>query len=544
MAFLALSHVSFTYPQAGSAVLRDVSFSLEKGEFAVLCGATGSGKSTLLRMLKRELTPLGTLEGSRLFRDTPLESLDDLTAASAVGFVMQQPEQQIVTDKVWHELAFGLENLGLSQGEMARRIAETASYFGIGDWFERPVSTLSGGQKQLLNLASILVMQPEVLLLDEPTAQLDPIAASEFLTTLRRLNEDLGLTILIAEHRLEELVPLCSRMLVMQEGRIAADGAPAGLIQKIRDVPGMLEAMPAACRIHAALSDEPDSPLTVRDGRHFIESHYPNTIRSLPAEKKTLPDEAALTFENVWFRYDRKSSDILRGMELHVRCGEIFCILGGNGSGKSTTLRAAAGLLRPYQGTIRIFGKKLREYRNQTLYKECLAMLPQDVQTVFLMDTVREELEACHADPGMLPFDLSDILEQHPYDLSGGQQQMAALAKVLAPDPKLLLLDEPTKGMDAGAKQQFTMALRQLQERGVTVVIVTHDVEFAAACADRCAMCFGGQIVSAEAPEHFFSEHMFYTTAVSRMTRGYFDRVIHAEQAVRLCQMNGGRSCS
>ena len=541
MEILKVENMRFTYPDCTAPALRDISFSVSRGEFAVLCGATGSGKSTLLRMLKRELTPLGERAGGVYFKGQPLDELSERISASAIGFVMQKPEQQIVTDKEWHELAFGLENLGVSKSDIARRVAEMASYFGIGPWYDRDVAELSGGQKQLLNLAAVLVMQPELLILDEPTAQLDPIAAADFIATLKRLNQDFGITIIIAEHRLEDVIPTGDRLMVMEKGSLIADGRPEQVIAGLRDRRDILCGMPSAARIFTELGAEGRCPLTVREGREFIESRYSNNIRSLPAEEESIPAEPALEFKEIYFRYSRDSKDILNGLELKINRGELFCILGGNGSGKTTSLKAAAGLIKPYNGTIKVFGKKLKEYKNRSLYRNCLAMLPQDVQTVFLKNSVREELEECGADPEKLPYDITHLLDMHPYDLSGGEQQLAALAKVLAADPKLLLLDEPTKGLDASSKMRIISVLEELKRNGMTVVVVTHDVEFAAMCADRCAMFFDGKIVSAGTPDSFFSENSFYTTAASRMTRGYYDNAVTVEAATELCRRNGGR---
>ena len=539
MEILAVSGLTFTYPQCSEPAIDNISFSLRRGEFAVLCGATGSGKSTLLRMLKRELTPLGDKKGSIFFDGSELSELSSIRSATAIGFVMQKPEQQTVTDKVWHELAFGLENIGTPPDEISRRIAEMASYFGIGSWFGTDVAELSGGQRQLLNLASILVMQPELLILDEPTAQLDPIAAADFIAALRRLCSDMSITILIAEHRLEDVVPLCDRLLVMDGGRLIADDPPSRVIADLRDRSDIICGMPAASRLYAQLKGEGSCPLTVREGRSFIESSYGNSVSALPVGEYKCDGSTALEFSGVYFRYSREGKDILDGLSLKIYEREIFCLLGGNGSGKTTFLSAAAGLVKPYSGKIKVFGKKLKDYRNRSLYRECLAMLPQDVQTVFLRNTVREELEECHADISQLPYDVSPLLDKHPYDLSGGEQQLVALAKVLASKPKLLLLDEPTKGLDAGAKLRIMEILRSLKEQGVTVVIVTHDVEFAALCADRCAMFFGGRIVSSGTPNGFFSKNSFYTTAVSRMTRGYFTNAVTVADAVELCSLNG-----
>ena len=543
MALVSVENLSFTYAGASSAALRDVSFAVEAGEFAAICGPTGCGKSTLLRLLKREIAPRGERSGRILLDGEEQDALDPLRSAAAVGFVMQKPEEQIVTDKVWHELAFGLENLGMPQGEIAARVAETAAYFGIEDWFEQSTATLSGGQKQILNLAGVIVMEPALLLLDEPTAQLDPIAASEFIAALRRLNRELGLTVLIVEHRLEEIVPAADRLIVMEDGRVTDSGRPSDVIGRMRGTP-LCTAMPAAAQLWqmtGGAGGDP-CPLDVRGGRQYLTRNFANRIRSLPIPETPEREEAApaLQFSDVWFRYDRNAPDVLRGLTLTVREGECYAILGGNGSGKTTALSAAAGILRPYAGQIRVYGKKLRDWRNQSLYRDCLAMLPQDVQTVFLCNSVREELAEAGADPASLPFDLSPLLDRHPYDLSGGEQQLAALGKVLAAKPRLLLLDEPTKGLDAGMKERLLGLLGDLRRSGMTIVAVTHDVEFAAVFADRCALFFRGEAVSTGTPRELFSKNSFYTTAAARMTRGFYDGAVTVEDAVRLAIENGG----
>jgi len=538
MEILNVKDLTFSYPGSGSPTVESISLSLQKGEFAVLCGPTGSGKSTFLRMLKPEIAQSGKINGTIIVSGKDLKEADTLFSASKIGFVMQRPEHQIVTDKVWHELAFGLENLGIPSDEISRRIAETASYFGINSWFEKDTSELSGGQKQLLNLASVIVMQPEILILDEPTAQLDPIAASEFITALRKLNDDLALTVIIAEHRLEDVIPLCDRLIVMENGRITENGAPGHVLSSLRSRPELMCGMPAASRLYSVLSKDEDFPLTVRQGRKYIEDNYSNQTDSIIHEEYTYSDDCALEFKDVFFRYTRHSEDILRGMSLKIYSGEIFCILGGNGSGKTTALSAASGIIKPYSGKIKIFDRKISEYKNQSLYRNCLALLPQDVQTLFLKNTAEEELNECGADISDLPFDIKYLMKRHPYDLSGGEQQILAIAKILASDPKIILMDEPTKGLDAAAKQNIMKIMHELRSRGITIVTVTHDIEFAAECADRCAMFFGGEIVSSDTPDRFFSQNCFYTTAVSRMTKGFFKNAVTVNDAAELCRAN------
>ena len=537
MAHLAVKDLTFTYPNCARPAIEGVTFQVEKGEFLVVCGPTGCGKSTLLRLLKRELAPLGELYGGITVDGVPQGDLSDREAACRIGYVMQRPEQQLVTDKVWHELAFGLENMGLPQPVIARRVAEMAAYFGIEGWFDKAVDTLSGGQKQLLNLAAVMVMQPEILILDEPTAQLDPIAAADFIATVRKVNRELGLTVILTEHRLEEVIPVCDRLLVLQNGRVLDWDAPRAVVSRAADNADLLCFMPAAARLFHAVQGQGECPLDVREGRSFVESL--GCTGALPEEGSFPATEAALTFDDVYFRYGRDLPDVLRGMRFTVRTGEICCILGGNGSGKSTTLSVAAGLNRAYSGTVKVFGKKLKEYKNQSLYRNCLTLLPQDVQRVFLHHTVREELAECGVAAELLPFDFAPLMNKHPYDLSGGEQQLLALAKVLATQPRLLLLDEPTKGIDAAAKMRLIGVLKALKIQGMTLVIVTHDVEFAAECADRCCFMFRGQIVSSGTPRACFSQNSFYTTAVSRITRGLIDGAVTVEDAAAFLRGEG-----
>ena len=539
MAHLAVKNLTFTYPNCPKPAIEGVSLTVENGEFLAVCGPTGCGKSTLLRLMKRELAPLGTLHGEITVDGAAQSALTEREAACRIGYVMQRPEQQIVTDKVWHELAFGLENMGLPQPVIARRVAEMAAYFGIEGWFDKTVDTRSGGQKQLLNLASVMVMQPEILILDEPTAQLDPIAAADFIATVRKVNRELGLTVIITEHRLEEVIPVCDRLLVLRDGRVLDVGAPRTVVGRLADDPELLCFMPAAARLFLAVRGAGECPLDVREGRAFIEAR--GCTGGLP-EEAPLGDSAepALSFRNVYFRYGRNLPDVLSGMTFTVRTGEICCILGGNGSGKSTTLSVAAALNRAYAGEVRVFGKKLREYKNQALYRNCLTLLPQDVQSVFLCSTVREELAECGASADLLPFDFAPLMDKHPYDLSGGEQQLVALSKVLATNPRLLLLDEPTKGVDAAAKQRLIGVLKALKAQGMTLVIVTHDVEFAAECADRCCFVFRGQIISDGTPRSCFSQNSFYTTAVSRMARGLIDSAVTVADAAAFLRGEGG----
>ena len=548
MAHFEIRNLTFSYAAAkGRHSLENVSLSIEQGEFLVLCGASGSGKSTLLRQLKAVLTPSGKRSGEVLFHGVPLSQVPDRDQAAKIGFVMQNPDDQIVTDKVWHELAFGLESLGCDQKTMRARVAEMACYFGIQDWFHRDVATLSGGQKQLLNLASIMAMQPEVLILDEPTSQLDPIAASDFLNTVRKINTELGTTVLITEHRLEDIFPYADRAVVMDKGKILADDTPSRVGQLLfaRNHP-MFTAMPTPVRVFYGAGCSGESPLTVRQGRSWLSREFPEAPAKNTVPAPALPEEVenpALVLKELWFRYEKDSPDILRGVSAEVPAGSLYAILGGNGAGKSTTLKAISGICRPYRGKITLFGKPMEKYKSSELFRGCLAMLPQDPKSLFVKKSVREELEEMTKDTSAISeiarlCQIESLLGSHPYDLSGGEQQRSALAKVLLTKPRLLLLDEPTKGIDCFFKETFAKILADLKAQGITIVMVSHDVEFCARYADVVAMFFDGQILTADTPRRFFGANSFYTTAAHRMSRHVFTGAVTAEDIIALYRQN------
>ena len=548
MAHFEIKDLTFSYASAkGRHSLENVSLTIEQGEFLVLCGKSGSGKSTLLRQLKTVLTPNGKRIGEILFRGVPLKQVSDREQSEKIGFVMQNPDDQIVTDKVWHELAFGLESLGCDQKEMRGRVAEMACYFGIQDWFHRDVATLSGGQKQLLNLASIMAMQPEVLILDEPTSQLDPIAASDFLNTVRKINMELGTTVIITEHRLEDIFPYADRAVVMEKGRVIADDTPGKVGQLLFEQENpMFAAMPTPVRVYYGAGGTGESPLTVRQGRSWLSRRFPNRPEKDAIAAPPLPEEVkgpALVLKELWFRYEKDSPDILRGVSAEIPSGSLYAILGGNGAGKSTTLKAISGICRPYRGKVTLFGKPVDKYKSSELFHGCLAMLPQDPKSLFVKKTVREDLSEMTKDKPSIEriaalCQITELLDSHPYDLSGGEQQRAALAKVLLTNPRLLLLDEPTKGIDSFFKETFAGILADLKKQGITIVMVSHDVEFCARYADVVSMFFDGQILTTDTPRRFFGSNSFYTTAAHRMSRHIFQGAVTAEDVISLYKEN------
>lgn len=557
MEILQIKDLTFKYPDAKNNALHNVSLSVSAGEFIVICGESGCGKSTLLKLLKKELAPYGEKSGEIIYNGHTLNETDERTAASEIGFVLQNPESQIVTDTVWHELAFGLESLGLETQVIRRRVAEMASYFGIEEWFHRKTAELSGGQKQLLNLASVMAMNPKVLLLDEPTAQLDPIAASNFIGTLQKLNRELGLTILLVEHRLEEVFPTADKVWLLDSGKLVFADSPKKIGTYFKSNPShpMLAGLPAAMRIFNLLKAEGESPVTVREGRTYIIDNYENKISETERRPYSHSKEKVAELKEVWFRYQKDLPDVMKATSLTVYKGEHFCILGGNGTGKTTTLGVIAGLLKAYRGKVLINGKKINDYTGNSLYIRNIALLPQNPQTVFLENTLKADLlENCktmkfskeEAEKKITEIvkklGIEHLLPMHPYDLSGGEQQKAALAKILLLEPQILLLDEPTKGIDAYSKQTLSDILSELKNDGITVITVTHDVEFAAITADRLGMFFDGEFTSVDTPTEFFSENSFYTTAANRISRGYYRNSILCEQVADLCLQNGKKA--
>jgi energy-coupling factor transport system ATP-binding protein len=555
MGIIAVEGLTFTYPGAAGPALEDVHMSVEQSGFVVVCGQSGCGKTTLLRNLKKELKPHGKTEGTIRYQGIDIHKLGEKRSAAEIGFVMQDPENQIVTDTVWHELAFGLENIGCPTPVIRRRIAETAHFFGINEWFEKPVFELSGGQKQLLNLAAVMAMQPQLLLLDEPTAQLDPVAAKDFLTIVQRLNLELGTTVVMVEHRLEELFPIADRVILMDRGRLEFSGPPKAFARYISGCPGhrFSKALPSAVQIRSGLSAPGDAyPLSVREGRLWLQAYArENGCRDRIDQAETPPvvreGAPALEAKDLWFRYKPGSDFVLKGLSVAFHTGTVYAVVGGNGSGKTTMLSLLAGLYRPVRGAVRIKGQDIRRMKPEVLYKNRLVLLMQNPRSMFVWDTVREDLTDA---AGQLKPDnareevericdflgISHLLDSHPYDLSGGEQQKAALGKLLLLDPEILLLDEPTKGLDVYAKEELAGLLRARAGQGNTVVMATHDLEFAARYVDVCSMVFNGEIICTENAKTFFVGNSFYTTSANRISRGIVEDAVTIEDVIERCR--------
>ncbi len=544
MEILSCKNVAFKYNESTGYALSDCTFSVKKGEKVMLCGASGSGKSTLLRLLKREVSPRGELSGEIDLIGKAATELSDRGSAEKIGFVMQDPDSQTVCDKVSSELAFGLESFGVPSKEIQSRVGEMTAFFGIEPLYDRDISTLSGGQKQLVSLCSIMVTDPDILLLDEPTAQLDPVAAKELLSILDRLNKEMGVTVIIAEHDPEELFDSCDKILYLSNGKTAFFDTPAKAAKYFaqNDLEGFL---PETAKVFAGLCS--DMPLNVRQGRAQLENLVTEDIPQTDESTAESTEPYALECKNIWQRYEKDSPDILKGCDLAVRKGECYGLLGSNGGGKSTLLRVICGLCKPYMGAVSLFGKKQKVYKNGSLFREMLAFLPQEPVTMFVKESVREDLLQS-ADENAVKkiaerMEIEPLLDRHPWDLSGGEIQKCAFAKILLADPKIIVLDECTKGMDSFAKKALGDVLASLKAEGRTILLVTHDLEFAAENCERCGLLFDGKIAAEDNAVRFFSRNRFYTTAAARLTRGFFSGAVTSAAArERLLTLKRGKN--
>lgn len=518
----------FAYPGAEAPVLDGLDWSVPQGAFALLVGGIGSGKSTLLSLLKPEISPTGECAGELRVLGENVADMDVRASAERVGYVFQDPENQIVCETVWHEMAFGLENLGMSRDEMRRRVAETSYFFGLEDWLHRDTDTLSGGRKQLLSLAAVLALRPRVLLLDEPTSQLDPVAEKSFLHALFRVNRELGCTVVVATHQPRPMLEYATYAYRIEGGRVceAADIVSLGYREELfsGEVPGWGASRRAKNGVFSSASGQPGS-LDPRGGAPGAKKGLKSDksaefgAQILPQGDSGAPSRAggcrilpkmhagpATTLAGSWFRYDRASGWVLRGLDASFSAGAVHAVVGGNGCGKSTMLSVLAKTVKLQRG------RMVRAAASA-------ALLPQNPKALLVAETVRDELmewaSTCGYDEAVAreraaSLGLSGLDGRHPYDLSGGQRQLLALAKLLLIGPELLLLDEPTKGLDLASRRIIARALRDHAEAGGTVIMATHDLDFAEQVADDIAMMFDGEIACMEPPTDFFADNVFY----------------------------------
>ena len=493
---IRFEQVTLTYQDAGAPALRNVSLHIPEGELALVVGRTGSGKSSLLRAVNG-LAPTftgGTLAGrvtvaGRDTRDHPPRELSDV-----VGVVLQDPRHGFVTELVEDEIAYGMESLGLPPAVMRRRVEESLDLLGLTDVRQRPLRTLSGGQQQRAAIAAVLAQHPRVLVLDEPTSALDPGAAEEVLAALQRLVHDLGLTVLMAEHRLERVVQFADRIVHVHGDGSVTDGLPVAVMADAPVAPPVVE-------LGRWARWEP-LPLSVRDARRFA-APLRATLSALPsptAEDATVTaptDASVVELTRVRVQYGQRIA--LSDVDLQLHVGDIVAVMGRNGAGKSTLLRALVGLADVAAGQVSITGRNPVEL-DGTALTSAVGMVPQDPGDLLWNETVRQECEES-ADPAEARRLLAELAPgvdpaTHPRDLSEGQRLALALAVVLSAGAPLLLLDEPTRGLDYPTKHRLVGLLRRRAASGGTVVVATHDVELAADLATRTVVIAEGEIVT------------------------------------------------
>ena len=549
MAYLTVSDLTFTYRGSLTPALTGCSLSVGEGEFLLVVGASGCGKTTLLRCLKPALAPHGEKTGAVELDGTPLDRLSSREGATLIGFVGQDPERQTVCDTVFAEIAFGLESTGVEGALIPGRVAEAADFLGIAHLAGKKIAELSGGEKQLVNLASALALRPRLLLLDEPVTRLDPPAKLRFLSAIRRINEEAGVTVILAGHDTEELFSTVDRVALMDAGRIVSVLPPREFAKAVDAA--SLPFLPTVPRVYRLAGSAGDPPLSVREGRAWLRvlvgEHVTPTdpgTGSAPTPKKDA--RSLLSAKDVWFRYGRNEPDAVSNLSCTLSAGEIFSVVGPNGAGKTTLLKLLAGILRPVAGTIRYDGKKGVPETG----RGGIAYLPQNPALLFAHDTVEEELTemVCGLPDGMEAvkrvagrLSLDALLNSHPYDVSGGEQTRLALAKLLLLSPRVLLLDEPTAGLDPFARSELGAILRELAASGCGVVVATHDLGFAAEVSDRCGAFFNATLTSAASARDFFSGNRFYTAQAVRLTRDLLPICLTADEVVSaLREKKGG----
>ncbi|MBM7853922.1 energy-coupling factor transport system ATP-binding protein [Desulfohalotomaculum tongense] len=548
MALLEVENLTYYYGGAGSAALSGVNLEINAGEFVLLVGRSGGGKSTLLRALSGLVPDFygGTIAGTVRYLGKSVQEWDKGKLAGEMGFIFQDPEQQLVMTGVEREIAFGMENTAVSPGEMKRRVAEVMHFLNISHLKRRNTFDLSGGQKQLVVLASVLAMQPKVLLLDEPTSQLDPVAAEEFLNNIRKLNEELGLTVVLVEQRLERCLHLAHRVLVIDEGRLVSDFPPGRAVKwELKRNSAFLPPLP---RLFAAAGSAA-VPLTVGEGRNklramgFSGADCPVKAVTPEANNKCCRAEKLLEVKNVFYTYPGSREPAVEGVDMAVENGEFIAVIGENGGGKSTLLKTICGLLRPQRGKISICGEDISKKSVQEL-AGTVGYLSQNPNDYLFHDTVWEEVAFGLTVRGIKAGDtVEEILEKlrltgvkdiNPRDLSGGERQRVALASVLVLKPRLLLLDEPTRGLDAYLKEELGSLLLSLVAEGVSVIMVTHDIEFIAEYAGRVMIVFDGEVVADGDKRQVLNNSLYYAPQVNKLFRGFYEGVITFQEALNL----------
>lgn len=547
MANIKIENLNYSYPESGKKSLNNINMIVPQGQFVLIVGGSGSGKSTLIRSIAGLVPDFygGTYSGKVEIDDSELGDFERRKLVQKVGMVFQDPESQLVMTDAEQEIAFGLENLELPNSIMKRRIMEVTSALSLSSYKTSFIPELSGGQKQKVALASVLAMQPDILLLDEPTSQLDPIAGEEILTMIRRLNEENGITIILTEQKLERCFHFADRIIAMDKGEIIKDSMNVSTIANwsVREKKPFI---PPLSRLFANINYQ-EIPVTVKEGRNLIKNEfcmdeikgqstygYENEVESDRLEENS----NILDIEKLWFTYPN-GREILKDINLKIDTNTFTVIMGENGCGKTTLLKNINGLLKPGRGRIRILGKDSKKSTVEEI-SSTVAYLSQDPNDYLFLPTVREEVNFTLKNMGLVDDGIVDeILGKlniekfencNPRDLSSGERQRVALASVLVTRPKLLLLDEPTRGLDYDLKENLGEILLNLKKEGTTILMIAHDVEFAAEYSDDIILMDCGSIVEKGNKYEMLSNSTFYSPQISRLFHNYRNNIITVKQ--------------
>ncbi|MGF2385394.1 ABC transporter ATP-binding protein [Lentilactobacillus otakiensis] len=533
---IKVDHLTFTYPDQTTPVIDGVNLVINCGDFVVLAGATGSGKTTLINHFKKELVPNGQRQGKVLIHQQPISDLSKLESAKTVGYVGQNPATQPIMPTVVDELAFALENVGESSAEIERRIAELANYLGLDQLLHQPIEALSGGQLQLVNLASVLILRPEVILLDEPTAQLDPLSTQHFFEVLARIHDELGMTIVLTEHNLGSVLALANRLVLLQNHQIDYDGQPRFGLTKMADDSKLKYFVPQVSQIFLGTDSYLDNlPISVAEGQAAIRDWKLRFNGDLEQNEQTDLTASILTATDLTFSFDHQQN-VIDHLDLDLKAGDWLSIVGKNGSGKSTLLSILAGLRVPQHGKAKYDGQVV--WKMATLKRnQRISFLSQTPTLQFGASTVGEELTR-QAQALQLDFpdkqvkmmidrlNLTSVINQSPFDLSGGQQQLLGIALALMAEPDLLILDEPTKGLDPYTKHFLGRLLHEINANGTTILVASHDMAFCATYSKHCAFMFDGHLNTVLPTRAFFADNFFFTTPVNRLLRNQVPQAI------------------
>lgn len=558
MNILEIKNLNFHYVDF-PPLWENVNIQLEAGDFALLLGPSGSGKSCLMKHLIYKLAPYGNASGEILYKGQSLDSLSPYEHVKNIAYVSQNPDEQIVSESVWQELAFSLEQLGIPADKMRLRIAEVANFFGIQEWFWQKTNELSGGQKQILNLASAMVLKPEILVLDEADSNLDPVTRVSFLNILQRINVEMGTTILLSSHNWENTLDLANKVYYLNNQALRNFDSNRDFINFIySEIPEEISALPTASQVSYQLQEISTNNVKTRQdlSKALVGNNLPS-LRNLSAELNIENNEHSkgnnsagqnlLEIKDLQFKYKKVGENILDHLNLSVPTKSICFILGGNGSGKSTLLKCIVEQLQ-YSGSIKINNVGNTGLKtllpNRSSKRPRISYLPQNTRLLFSADTILEEirlafeavskediphladifaieLENFSPETLLISFGLGERMNFNPGDLSGGELQRAALALILLNKPQLLLLDEPSNNLAYNDIEHLSKILERLRNKGLTILAVSHDLEFASKIADSCALIFQGEIVSHAEPHRFFADNFFYTTDSCKIAQDF-----------------------